>query len=153
MAVELSALPAAKRVVVHSTVEMQPSLAVLRRPRVLPAVVEVVRAQGRNVPIRQLVHQSQGALPAGGPRAERRHAAVKVIKTRSGRGQSGRRGRALVVVVHRLHLRRGRPQQLRTVRRLQRGRHRRPAILHFRGPRSRRRHRRRRCHSPRAARI
>lgn len=66
VAVELSALPAAKRVVVHSAVEMQ-ALAVLRRPRVLPAVVQVVRAQGRNVPVGQLVHQSQGALPARGP--------------------------------------------------------------------------------------
>lgn len=66
VAVELSALPPAERVVVHSAVEMQ-ALAVLRRPRVLPAVVQVVRAQGRNVPVGQLVHQSQGALPARGP--------------------------------------------------------------------------------------
>lgn len=63
VAVELSSLRASKRVVVDSAVEMQ-ALGVLRRPRLL---VQVVRAQGRNVPVGQLVDQSQGALPAGGP--------------------------------------------------------------------------------------
>lgn len=137
VAVELSALPAAKRVVVNSTVEMQ-ALAVLRRARVRPAVAQVVRAEGRNVPVGQLVHQSQGALPAGGPRAERGHAAVKVVETR-GRGQPRRRGRgrALVVLVRGLHLRRGRPQQLGAVGGLRRRRRRRPPVLHLSGPRGR----------------
>lgn len=135
MTVELSALAAAKRVVVHSTVKVQ-ALGVLRQPRVLPAVVGMVRAQGRNVPVRQLVHQSQGPLPAGGPRAQGGHATVKVIKTRRGRGQSRwrRGGRALVILVHWLHLGRGGPRELRAVRGLQRGR-RWPAVVDFSGPR------------------
>ena len=112
VAVELSAL----RVVVHPAVEMQ-AVAVLGRPRVLPAVVQLVGAQGCNVPVGQLVHQSQGALPARGPGAQRAHAAVEVVKTRGRRGQSRRRRRrrALVAGVHGLRLGGGRPQQLGTV--------------------------------------
>lgn len=90
VSVELSALPAAERVVVHSPVKMQ-ALVVIRCPRLRPAAAGVVWAQGRYVPIRQLVHQSEGPLSAWGPRAERGHVAIKVVETWSGRGESGRR--------------------------------------------------------------
>lgn len=138
VSVELSALPAAERVVVHSPVKMQALAVVGRpRPRLLPsAAAGVVRAQSRYVPVRQLVHQSEGPLSAGGPRAKRRHVAVKVIETRSGGGGQPcrrRRRRALVVFVHGFHLRRRRPQELGAVRGLHGARrHRRPAVLQLR---------------------
>lgn len=144
--VELSTLTstAAEGVVVNSTVEMQ-TVSVLWRflscmAVVGMVVVMVIRTQGRNVPVGQLVHQSQGPLSSRGPWGQCGHAAVKVVVARGGSGgrqswrrQGGRGGQALVVVVQGVHVWRRRPKQLRTLGGLGLGP--RPSLLRLCGPR------------------